>query len=455
MAKIKTQYVCQSCGTSYGKWVGKCSACNEWNTIVEEVVNPVSKKNLPLASSASSDSKPITLSKVTCSKVDRIDVNNGEFNRLLGGGLVPGSLVLIGGEPGIGKSTLILQIALSVRDLKVLYVSGEESLQQIKMRAERLGLNNDNCYFLSETSIENIVAQAQNLEPDILVVDSIQTVNTDRVESSSGSVSQIRECTNQLMHYAKHTATSVLLIGHINKDGAIAGPKVLEHMVDVVFQFEGDTLHFYRVMRSVKNRFGSTSELGIYEMRDKGLREVTNPSELLVSSEHTGLSGTAISASVEGARPFLIEVQSLVSTAVYGTPQRSVTGFDLRRLNMMLAVLEKRAGFKLGSKDVFINLAGGIKIADPAIDLSVIVAILSSNFDKAINPTDCFAGEVGLTGEVRPINRLEQRIAEAQKLGMSRIFVPKFRSGSDVKLAKGIEIVEIANVGDCFKRLFR
>ncbi|MFV0484218.1 MAG: DNA repair protein RadA [Bacteroidales bacterium] len=455
MAKIKTQYVCQSCGASYGKWVGKCSACNEWNTIVEEVVNPISKNKLPLTSSVSSDSKPTTLSKVTSSKVDRIDVNNGEFNRLLGGGLVPGSLVLIGGEPGIGKSTLILQIALSVRSLKVLYVSGEESLQQIKMRAQRLGLNNDDCYFLSETSIENIVAQAQSLEPDILIIDSIQTVNTERVESSSGSVSQIRECTNQLMHYAKHTATSVLLIGHINKDGAIAGPKVLEHMVDVVFQFEGDTLHFYRVMRSVKNRFGSTSELGIYEMRDKGLREVTNPSELLVSSEHTGLSGTAISASVEGARSFLIEVQSLVSTAVYGTPQRSVTGFDLRRLNMMLAVLEKRAGFKLGSKDVFINLAGGIKIADPAIDLSVIVAILSSNFDKAIKSTDCFAGEVGLTGEVRPVNRLEQRIAEAQKLGMSRIFVPKFRSGSDLKIAKGIEVVEIANVSDCFKKLFR
>ncbi len=453
MAKQKIQYVCQACGVVAAKWVGKCTSCGEWNTLIEEVQLPKSTKQA-LPSRIASNAQPQKLSEVSQDDITRIDTCNEELNRTLGGGLVPGSLVLVGGEPGIGKSTLVLQVALDLNKKKILYVSGEESIQQIKIRANRLKRENDNCFFLSETSLENIITHCEHLEPDILVIDSIQTIATSYIESSPGSVSQIRECTNGILKYAKEHKVPVILIGHITKEGSLAGPKVLEHMVDTVLQFEGENQYMYRILRAIKNRFGSTSELGIFEMNNNGMREVSNPSELLINKSDEGLSGTAIGCAIEGNRPLLIEIQSLVSTAAYGTPQRSATGYDLRRLNMLLAVLEKRAGFKLATKDVFLNIAGGIKIDDPAIDLSVITAILSSNFDLNISKTDCFAGEVGLTGEIRAVNRLEQRIAEAEKLGMKRIFIPA--NGKSINCAKyNIKIEITSRVDDFFRKLFR
>ncbi len=452
MAKVKTVYTCQNCGSQSPKWVGRCNNCGEWNSFIEEVEVKESKNQLP--SRAASGAQPKKLNEVDDEQIQRIDCRNYELNRVLGGGLVPGSLVLIGGEPGIGKSTLVLQLALDLIDKKILYVSGEESIQQIKIRANRLKRENDDCYFLSETSLENILNHCEHLKPEMLVIDSIQTVSTAHIESSPGTVSQIRECTNGIQKFAKERRIPVILIGHITKEGSLAGPKVLEHMVDTVLQFEGENQYLYRILRAVKNRFGSTSELGIFEMTNTGMREVSNPSELLINGDHEGLSGTAISASIEGNRPLLIEIQSLVSTAAYGTPQRSSTGFDLRRLNMLLAVLEKRAGFKLASKDVFLNIAGGIKVDDPAIDLAVISAILSSNFDIPVDKKLSFAGEVGLSGEIRAVNRLEQRIAEAEKLGMEKIFIPK--NGKTLNFKKfNITIETVDRVDDFFKRLFR
>lgn len=451
MAKAKTIFTCQQCGAQSPKWVGRCPNCGNWNSYVEEILVKEIKNTMP--SRVSSGNQAQKLSEVATEQALRIDTRNEELNRVLGGGLVDGSLVLIGGEPGIGKSTLALQIALDMKDRKVLYVSGEESIHQIKLRAQRLQKENEHCYFLSETSLENILIQSAALEPNLLVIDSIQTVSTEYVESSPGSVSQIRECANGILKYAKVNRVPVIIIGHITKEGSLAGPKVLEHIVDTVLQFEGENQYMYRILRSIKNRFGSTSELGIFEMRSSGLREVSNPSELLINQEHEGLSGTAIAAAIEGVRPLLIEIQSLTSSAVYGTPQRSSTGFDLRRLNMLLAVLEKRAGFKLAVKDVFLNIAGGIKVDDPAIDLAVITAILSSNFDLPVEKQLCFAGEVGLSGEIRSVNRIEQRIAEAEKLGFRKIFIPK--NTKNVNLKKySIEIEQVARVDEFFRRVF-
>ena len=452
MAKVKTVFTCQNCGTQSPKWIGRCTNCGEWNTYLEEVQVKESKNTLP--SRTASGAQPQKLSQVGEGQIERIDTRNSELNRVLGGGLVPGSLVLVGGEPGIGKSTLVLQVTLDLKDRKILYVSGEESIQQIKIRANRLKRENDNCYFLSETSLENILTHCSHLEPELLVIDSIQTLSTAHIESSPGTVSQIRECTNGILKYTKERQIPVILIGHITKEGSLAGPKVLEHMVDTVLQFEGENQYMYRILRSIKNRFGSTSELGIFEMNNEGMREVSNPSELLINKSDEGLSGTAITAAIEGNRPLLIEIQSLVSTAAYGTPQRSSTGFDLRRMNMLLAVLEKRAGFKLATKDVFLNIAGGIKVDDPAIDLAVVSAVLSSNFDIAIDKTLCFAGEVGLSGEIRAVNRLEQRIAEAEKLGMKKIFIPKSGKATDFKKFK-IQIEQVSRVEDFFRKLFR
>jgi len=424
MAKARTVYICQNCGAESSKWLGKCISCNEWNTFVEEVVK---KEPASRGASVSSviSSRPITLDQITHTKGERIDSTYEEFNRVLGGGLVQGSLILIGGEPGIGKSTLALQAALSVKNFKTLYASGEESLQQIKLRADRLNLKSEFCFFINETSLESIINECELSKPDILIIDSIQTISSDVIESSVGSVSQVRECASVLLRYAKKTQTTVVLIGHINKEGNLAGPKTLEHIVDVVLQFEGDNNHSYRMLRSLKNRFGSTYEIGIFEMQSTGLVQVTNPSDILISPNDEKLSGISIGVTMDGARPFLIEVQALVSTAAYGTPQRSATGFDTRRLNMLLAVLEKRAGFKLISKDVFLNITGGIRIDDPAIDLAVVTAILSSNFDRYINHQYCVCGEVGLSGEIRPVSRIEQRIREAEKLGFKTIFISK------------------------------
>ena len=451
--KLKTTYVCQNCGASSPKWIGRCTSCGEWNTFIEEVVVKETVSTKP--SQSATGNKPQRLSEVGIEQIRRIDTRNGELNRVLGGGLVPGSLVLIGGEPGIGKSTLVLQLALDLTSNKILYVSGEESIQQIKIRANRLKRENDQCYFLSETSLEHILAHCEQINPDLLIIDSIQTVATSYIESSPGTVSQIRESTNGILKFAKGREMPVILIGHITKEGSLAGPKVLEHMVDTVLQFEGENQYMYRILRAVKNRFGSTSELGIFEMRSEGMREVSNPSELLINPDDHGLSGTAIACAMEGNRPLLIEIQSLTSSAAYGTPQRSSTGFDLRRLNMLLAVLEKRAGFKLAAKDVFLNIAGGIKIDDPAIDLAVISAILSSNFDMPVEKSVCFAGEVGLAGEIRAINRLEQRIAEAAKLGMERIFIPEGASSTLKDAKKSIQIVQVSRVSDFFRILFK
>ena len=454
MPKTKTTWVCQNCGVESSKWIGRCPSCGEWNTYVEEIVRKISAGKTSGFTSTET-AKPITLQEITSLEESRIDTHSIELNRVLGGGIVPGSIILLGGEPGIGKSTLALQLALGLKELKILYVSGEESNRQIKLRASRIKSTHENCYILTETSLENVLTQIENTEAELVIVDSIQTMFTENISSSPGSISQIRECTVRLLKYAKETGIPVLLIGHITKEGNLAGPKALEHIVDVVLQFEGDQNHLYRILRSTKNRFGSTSELGIYEMRSNGLREVHNPSELLVSHIDENLSGVSISATIDGIRPFLIETQALVSSAVYGTPQRSSTGFDLRRLNMLLAVLEKRAGFRLVAKDVFLNIAGGIKVNDPAIDLAVISAVLSSNIDIPINKRSCFAGEVGLSGEIRPVNRIEQRIREAEKLGFSEMYISKYnRKGLDPSKLN-IKIHFQSRIEDLIKSIFK
>lgn len=452
MAKIKTSFFCQNCGTQYARWQGQCNSCKEWNTIVEEIIQKEEKVAWKTESaSVKKATKPLLIKEIDATQEVRMDSTDEELNRVLGGGIVPGSLILLGGEPGIGKSTLLLQISLKL-PYKTLYVSGEESQKQIKMRAERINPNSDRCYILTETKTQNIFRQIQEIEPQIVIIDSIQTLHTDFIESSAGSISQIRETTAELIKFAKETNVPVILIGHITKDGTIAGPKILEHMVDTVLQFEGDRNHVYRILRSLKNRFGSTAELGIYEMLGSGLREVSNPSEILISHKNEELSGTAIASTLEGMRPLMIEIQALVSTAVYGTPQRSTTGYNAKRLNMILAVLEKRAGFRLGAKDVFLNITGGISVDDPAIDLAVVAAILSSNEDISIDKGYCFAGEVGLSGEIRPVNRVDQRIQEAEKLGFSTIFVSKYNKIS-IKNPL-IEIKLVAKIEDVASELF-
>ncbi len=454
MAKEKVVYVCTSCGQDSPKWVGKCPSCGAWNSYVEQVVRKESANRQVIANHNGMKSKPMILSDIEGGEERRIDMRDDELNRVLGGGVVPGSLILLGGEPGIGKSTLILQTVLRLSDKKVLYVSGEESAQQLKLRADRIKHNSKDCMIVCETSLEEIFTHIKNTAPDIVVIDSIQTISTEGIDSSPGSIVQIRECSASILKFAKESNIPVILIGHINKEGTIAGPKVLEHIVDTVIQFEGDQHYMYRILRSIKNRFGSTSELGIYEMRQDGLRQVSNPSELLLSQDHEGMSGVSIACAIEGVRPFLIETQALVSTAAYGMPQRSATGFDLRRMNMLLAVLEKRVGFKLAQKDVFLNIAGGLKVNDPAIDLAVISAILSSNMDSEIEPGVCMAGEVGLSGEIRPVNRIEQRIGEAQKLGFKRILIPKHNmQGLNTKNIK-IEIIPVKKVEEAFRFLF-
>ncbi|MBN8701904.1 MAG: DNA repair protein RadA [Bacteroidetes bacterium] len=455
MAKVKTAFFCQNCGAQSPKWVGKCNSCGEWNTFVEEVLEKADTNSVAntLPSGLKKVAKPQKIDEISLSQEHRIPIYDKELSRVLGGGIVPGSLVLFGGEPGIGKSTLMLQLALQLKKLKILYVSGEESEQQIRMRSERIGIDNPGCYILNETATQNIFKQIEQLEPNLIIIDSIQTLHTARIESSPGSVSQIRECTNELMRFAKESSTPVFLIGHITKDGSLAGPKVLEHMVDTVLQFEGDRNHVYRLLRTTKNRFGSTNELGIYEMQGVGLRQVSNPSEILISAREEPVSGIAIAATMEGLRPMLIETQALVSSAAYGTPQRSSTGFDLRRLSMLLAVLEKRCGFRLAAKDVFLNIAGGIKVEDPAIDLAVVCAVLSSNVDLPINPKACFAAEVGLSGEIRPVNRVEQRISEAEKLGFEQIFISRYNKGISAK-DYGIQLIQVGKMEEVFRQLF-
>ena len=451
MAKSTIQYVCSSCGAKAPQMLGRCPICGEWGTYEEEVIE--SHQHSAVSRQISKTSQPKRLQDVVATNEMRIDMFNGEFNRVLGGGLVPGSLVLLGGEPGIGKSTLALQVLMQQGERKTFYASGEESVRQLKLRAERLAGNAENLYISSETSLERILEQVKELEPEIVVIDSIQTIGTEAVEASIGSLTQVRECATRILEFAKTRNIPFIIIGHINKEGSLAGPKVLEHIVDTVLQFEGDQQYMYRILRAQKNRFGSTSEIGIYEMRQDGLREVTNPSELLLSTAREGLSGIAIAAAVEGVRPFLIEVQALVSSAAYGTPQRSSTGFDGRRLNMLLAVLEKRVGFKLLQKDVFLNIAGGLKVQDPAIDLAVLAAVLSSNMDIALDAGTCLCGEVGLAGEIRPVNRIEQRISEAQKLGFRRILIP-----AEQKVETGrysIEIVPVKKVTDAFRLLIK
>ena len=449
--KAKTVWFCSNCGNEYSKWMGKCPACGEWNTMVEKEV--VTGKR-PLAVSVPGASrKPMPLKDVSTTAEDRVSLGSAEVDRLLGGGIVKGSLVLMGGEPGIGKSTLSLQIPLSCPSLKVLYVTGEESVKQVKMRADRLGGNASNCLIYSETLMDNIIAEAEEVAPDLVIVDSVQTMYCQNVESTAGSVTQVKEVAAALLRFAKGSGIPVILIGHITKEGAIAGPKVLEHIVDVVLQFEGENRGPYRVLRSIKNRFGSTAELAVFEMTGAGLRQVANPSELLIPQHEDGLSGTAVSAMLDGNRPFMFEVQALVSSAVYGTAQRSATGFDVRRLNMLLAVLERRAGFKLSQKDVFLNMAGGLRITDPACDLAVVVAVLSSNFDYAIPNDVCFAGEVGLSGEIRPVSQAERRAVEGARLGFRRIFVSSY-SRFDRK-PEGIEVVKVADIPALVKSLFR
>lgn len=459
MSKTKTTFFCQNCGSQSAKWVGKCPSCNEWNTFVEEVIQKDTKNNRLQVFSGNKNgkgetNKSVLLQDIGTAEYPRIAVPGKELTRVLGGGIVPGSLVLFGGEPGIGKSTLMLQLALRLKNLKVLYVSGEESEQQIKMRADRIGVTTDNCFILQETNTQNIFQQITEIEPQLVIIDSIQTIHTSYVESSPGSVSQVRECAAEFLRFAKETNTPVFMIGHITKEGSLAGPKVLEHMVDTVLQFEGDRNHVYRLLRTTKNRFGSTNELGIYEMQGEGLKEVTNPSEILITNRDNPTSGVAIAASLEGNRPLLIETQALVSSAAYGTPQRSSTGFDLRRLSMLLAVLEKRCGFRLGIKDVFLNIAGGIKIEDPGVDLALVCAILSSNEDLAIPQNYCFAGEVGLTGEIRPVNRIEQRISEADKLGFSKIFISGYNLKGIERLKTKIEIISVNKMEEVFSAIF-
>ena len=445
MGKVKTTFYCQNCGAQHSKWQGQCNSCKSWNTIVEEVIQSPKKGDWKIVSNhkRKESSKPLKISDIDTTKNPRLDTKDDELNRVLGGGIVPGSLILLGGEPGIGKSTLMLQISLLL-PFKTLYVSGEESQKQIKLRAQRISPDNNNCYVLTETNTQQIFKQIELLEPDVLVIDSIQTLQSDFLEASAGSISQIKQSTTELMKFAKETSTPVILIGHITKDGTIAGPKILEHMVDTVLQFEGDRNYIFRILRANKNRFGSTREIGIYEMLGDGLKQVHNPSDVLISKNDRSLSGNAIAVMLEGMRPFLVEVQALVSTAVYGTPQRSTTGFNAKRLNMLLAVLEKRAGFRLGAKDVFLNITGGIRVDDPAIDLAVVAAILSSNNDAALTENYCFAGEVGLSGEIRPVQRLEQRIVEAEKLGFDTIIISK-QNKFNLK-TKNIQILKLSRI---------
>ena len=470
MAKAKTAYVCDNCGYDSPKWVGRCPSCGQWNTFKEVNISPISTPSKGAAAVVSAglnrqQSKPQRLSEINATEEERYDTHDAELNRVLGGGIVPGSLILLGGEPGIGKSTLLLQTVLRMSDRRILYVSGEESERQIKLRADRLStspqtqgnsaVTGEEPLLFCETRLEVILEQVKAVQPDLLIVDYVQKIQTESLESSPGSVTQIRECATALLKYAKDNNVPVLLIGHITKEGSIAGPKVLEHIVDCVLQFEGDRHYFYRILRSIKNRFGSTAELGIYEMNQSGLRPVENPSELLLTQGGEPLSGIAICAALEGVRPFLIETQALVSTAAYGTPQRSATGFDLRRLNMLLAVLEKRVGFKLGAKDVFLNIAGGIRVTDPAIDLSVIAAVLSSNVDTPIDRSVAMAGECGLSGEIRPVTRIDRRIAEAQKLGFTRFLLPEQNMKSlDCQQFSGIELVPVSRVEAALRELF-
>jgi DNA repair protein RadA/Sms len=460
MAKLKTLYFCQNCGAQSAKWIGRCPSCGEWNTYVEEVIQKeeTTANNAWKASTAvgttSKAARPRVISDIVFEEEPRIRTQDGELDRVLGGGLVPGSLVLIGGEPGIGKSTLMLQIAMTLRQLKVLYVSGEESEQQIKMRAERLGEQHPNCYILTETNTQNIFKQIDQLQPNVVVVDSIQTLHSGLVESGAGSVSQVRECTQELLKYAKETGTPVLLIGHITKDGSIAGPKILEHMVDTVLQFEGDRHLSYRILRTIKNRFGSTSELGIYEMQGTGLRQVSNPSEILLSQRTESLSGMAIGATLEGNRPLLVEVQALVTPATYGTPQRSSTGFDAKRLNMLLAVLEKRSGLRLGQHDVFLNIAGGLRLDDPALDLAVCAAVVSSLNDVPIRGEICLAAEVGLSGEIRAVSRLDQRLSEAEKLGFAEMYISHFNARGLDMSRYGIRVQPAGRLDEVLQGLF-
>lgn len=457
MAKSKTSYFCQNCGYEAAKWMGKCPSCSQWNTLVEEVVQKPSSKVPDWKSSHTvrRNHKANLVQEITFKEESRILTKDTELNRVLGGGIVPGSLVLIGGEPGIGKSTLMLQFALAIEPLKVLYVSGEESEQQLKMRAERINPKSESsCYILTETSTQNIFKQIEEVQPQLVIIDSIQTLHSTNIESTPGSVSQVKECTSELLRFAKETDTPVFIIGHITKEGSIAGPKVLEHMVDTVLQFEGDRHHIYRILRSIKNRFGSSSELGIYEMHGEGLREVSNPSEILLSQRDESLSGIAIAAMLEGIRPMLIEVQALVGTSPYGTPQRTATGFDGKRMNMLLAVLEKRFGFRLSAMDVFLNIAGGLRVEDPAIDLAVLMAIISSQQDIAISTEICFAGEVGLSGEIRAINRIERRIIEAEKLGFKTIFIPEQNTKGSNLSKYNIGIKAFAKVEDVFNSIF-
>ena len=452
MAKSRTYFYCRKCGYQSSSWLGKCPACGQWNTFDEEVVQRSATTGAK--KSVSKTSQPKLLQQVVYSETQRMPTRCAEFDRVLGGGIVPGSLLLLGGEPGIGKSTLLLQTAMAIPDRKILYVSGEESEEQIKMRADRIGEAQGELYVVSETAMERIFEHVAGVEPDLLIVDSIQTVSTEAIESGAGSLSQIRECTTQFQRYAKENGVPVLLVGHITKDGTLAGPKVMEHIVDAVLQFEGDRNYGFRILRVLKNRFGSTAELGIFEMRGNGLKEVANPSELLLSHRDEELSGAAVAATLEGARPMFVEAQSLVSTAVYGTPQRNANGFDMRRMNMLLAVLEKRCGFKLGAKDVFLNMAGGIRVNDPATDLAVACSILSSNVDMPISPRICFAAELGLSGELRPVSRVEQRISEADRLGFERIFVSKYDAKSVDRKRYKINIVTVSVIEEAFRELF-
>ncbi len=454
MAKTKTAFVCQNCGANFPKWTGKCSSCGEWNTLIEEVIYKDSKSGLRRTFSEKLSKKPVPITKVSAEDAERIPVVDEELNRVLGGGLVPGSVTLIGGDPGIGKSTLLLQLGLNSKDRKTLYVSGEESANQIKLRAERIGTLHEQLLLLIDTSLERVMERIEEAEPELVIIDSIQTLQSPEIDSVPGSVAQIRECTGELIQYAKETNTPVILIGHITKEGNIAGPKVMEHMVDVVLQFEGDRQHLYRLLRSSKNRFGSTNELGIYEMQGAGLKEVNDPSQVLLSQRDEGLSGSAIAASMEGARPMMIEVQSLVSTAAYGTPQRTTTGFDVRRLHMLLAVLEKRCGFHVGRFDVFLNMAGGIRVDDPAIDLAAVCSVLSSSEDYPIPAHYCFAGEVGLSGEIRPVTRLEQRIREAEKLGFEEIYISGYGLKGISTGSFNIEVRPVKRVDEVFRQLF-
>ncbi len=456
MAKVKSTFFCKNCGYQSSQWLGKCPSCGEWNSFVEEVIDRGESQKGKSTVAKPLQNLPRTLSEISLTQMPRISTCYSEFNNVLGGGIVAGSIILLGGEPGIGKSTLLLQMALKIKDKKILYVSGEESESQLKMRAERLfpGHQPENFYILTETETQEIFAHLQNLQPDLLIVDSIQTLQSSLLDSAAGSISQIRECAAEFQHYAKTTAVPVFLIGHITKDGTLAGPKILEHIVDTVLQFEGDQHYGYRIVRCIKNRFGSTSELGIFEMQGNGLREVLNPSEILLSASEENYSGSAVSVVMEGTRAMMIEIQALVSSAVYGTPQRSATGYDIRRLNMLLAVLEKRCHFKLGAKDVFVNLAGGLRVDDPAINLAIVAAILSSAADIAIDPKTCFAGEMGLNGEIRPVVRIEQRIAEADKLGFTRMFLSKYNMRGVKRDNLKIKLIPITKIEEIYQNLF-